>query len=44
MVVLVSRLLPVEEGLFALRIQPLNVVEMQIVPITMSWINLFTNQ
>lgn len=32
--------LPVEEGFYALRMQPVNVVKVKIVSITMSWINL----
>lgn len=32
--------LPVEEGLFALTVDPLDIVKLKIMPISMTWINL----
>lgn len=36
-------ILPVKEGLFAFTVKPTNIIEMQIVSVPMSWINLKNN-
>lgn len=43
-ILMLSRYLPVEEGLIALRMQPLDIIEVEVVPVTMSWINLFNTK